>query len=139
MRKKFLPFLLAVLLTLCLVSPKSAEASDSVVITPQWTYLFVVTNSLSINASGLASMSSHMECTDDITKVVMNNYLQRYVDGSWTTFNSWSQTTYDSGAFWSKTYYVYEGYNYRLRTYFYAYQGSTPVESTYLTTAIQSY
>ncbi len=139
MKKRILLLLLALMFVFCLAFPQNAHAYDLGVVTPQWTYLNVVSTMLEINNSGLAIMSSEMNCSSAITKVVMSNYLQRYINGAWTSLASWSQTTYDNVAFWSKEYYVYQGYNYRLRTFFYAYQGSTVSESTYLTTSIQSY
>ena len=131
------------MLSLCI--PVGAAASedtnlDEPVMAPCWTYIHVVTTGLEISSSGKASMVSNIHCYDDsITKVVMNNYLQRYINGRWTTLKSWSKTTYDNDALWTKSYYVYKGYSYRLRTYFYAYNGSTIVESTSLTSGTQTY
>ena len=86
---------------------------------------------MDINSSGRASMNSTIIAySGTVDQVRMSNYLQRYLNGAWTTVNSWNQTTGGTSASWSKTYYVSSGYSYRLRTYFYMYDGSTIIEST---------
>ena len=142
MLKKFALSTLAILIILSLCIPIASASSDTTtnVIKPMWTYLQLVHNGLQIDSSGLATMVSEINCyTGTVNKVRMDNYLQRYINGSWTTLNSWSQTTYDTYDYWGTTYYVYQGYNYRLLTYFYAYNGNTLLESTSLTTGIKSY
>ena len=138
-----LSIVLIVMISMCIpvgvmAAPENTDTEP--IMAPCWTYIHFVINGLEISSSGLASMVSEIDCYDGaVNKVVMNNYLQRYVNGSWTTLHSWSQTTPDNNDLWMEDYYVYKGYNYRMRTYFYAYQGSTLVESTSLTSGIQYY
>jgi hypothetical protein len=130
-----------IILSLCIPAAAASSNSSSDVMKPMWTYLQLVHNGLDIDTStGQASMISEMYCyTGTINKVRMDNYLQRYINGAWTTLKSWSQTTNDDNGYWGTTYYVYQGYDYRLQTYFYAYSGNTLLESTSLTTGIKYY
>ena len=141
MLKRISLFLLVFLISLSLFIPVSfATDLDDPIVSPRWTYIHLVENGLTINSSGQAAMFSYMNCYQGtVDKIVMNNYLQRYVNGSWTTLNSWSKTTYGTSAEWIKSYYVTSGYIYRLRTYFYTYDGSNLIESTSLTSGIASY
>ena len=144
MFKKFLMLSLTILVALSLFVPTSALAASSSpntgTITPYWTYIHTVYDWMGIDSSGKASMVSDMDTySGSVTQVKMVNYLQRYQNSTWSTVNSWSQTTSGTYGYWSNTYYVYSGYNYRLLTYFYAYNGSTLVESTSLTSGTVYY
>jgi hypothetical protein len=119
---------------------KTTNSNGSGIYRPFWTYIQTVYNWMDINSSGKATMVSDMDTyTGTVTKVKMTNYLQRYQNGSWTTVNSWSQTTTGTYGYWSDTYYVYSGYNYRLLTHYYAYNGTTLLESTSLTSGTVYY
>jgi hypothetical protein len=141
MRKKVVCILLVIIMMLLWIPSGLADgkAKVNLDIQPMWTYINSVDNGLSINGSGAADMWSEANASSSITKIVMNNYLQRNVSGTWTTVTSWGQTTYDNYATWDHTYYVTSGYYYRLRTYFYFYIGSTVAESTYLTSPSDYY
>lgn len=141
MLKRITLFLLVLLVSLSLFVPVSfASDLDDFIVTPMWTYIHLVECGLNIDSGGQAAMVSYMNCYQGtVDKIVMNNYLQRYVNGSWTTVASWSKTTYGTSAEWLKSYYVTSGYLYRLRTYFYAYYGSSIIETTSLTSGIDSY
>jgi hypothetical protein len=145
MKKKLLLALLAFLLVLSICNPvlaleneeqstRSADGDYQIL----WTYINLVSNWMDISSSGQASMTSVIYAYSGVDKVVMNNYLQRLVNGSWTTVKNWSNTYYDDFGSWSQTWYVTSGYNYRLRTYFYAYDGSSS-ESTSLTSGTVYY
>jgi hypothetical protein len=144
MLKKVTLFTLAFLVALSLLIPVNALAetqkingTDSVM-SPQWTYINYVTNSLTINSSGKASMMSTIN-TYSATQVCMFNYLQRYQNGTWSAIQSWYSTTQGKFGVWTDSYYVYSGYNYRLLTYYYVYNGSSIVESTTLTSPTSYY
>jgi len=135
MFKKIIMLSLLMISVLCLLISRAFAAPDnsntSELMQPEWTYLYYVTNYFDIDASGEALMDSQMQVYDGYAdNVKMNNYLQRYNNGSWTTVKSWSQSTDGTYAFWSGSYYVYEGYYYRLYTYYYVYHGSTLLEYT---------
>ena len=135
MLKKIIILALVLISVLGIWAPIASAASGnsytSELLQPLWTYLYYVTDYFDIDASGKAIMDSQMETYDGyVDNIKMNNYLQRYVNGTWTTVKSWSQSTDGTYAFWSGSYYVYEGYCYRLYTYYYAYNGSTLLEYT---------
>lgn len=130
MLKKSLVILLTLLITLSFCSVAHAaqntainndeKGEDQVL----WTYIWVVTNWMDINAYGQASMASTIRAYDGVERVMMNNSLQKLAeDGTWTTVKRWSNTYYDNEGSWMQTWYVMSGYNYRLRTYFYAFDG----------------
>lgn len=139
MLKKSLYLLIAILLLMCFFTSAYAETDISnssgadVIIQPCWTYISTITNWMGIDSSGKASMISNIDAYDGVDQVTMYNYLQKYVNGVWVNVKSWSSGYWGSSGFWGQTWYVAHGYTYRLRTYFYAYNGSD-CESTYLTT-----
>jgi hypothetical protein len=138
--KRFVVIALSLVLIMGLWIPKgesalAANAATDLIVQPYFTHINIATCGMDINSSGKASMSSTMIAYSSVDKVRLKNYLQRYDNGSWTTIKSWSQTTEGTRAFWSKTYYVNSGYYYRLKTYFYTYNGSTIIESTSATSS----
>lgn len=135
MLKKTIILSLVLITIICLLTPIAfaapSNSNTTGVIQPEWTYLSYVTNYFDIDASGKAIMDSQIQTYNGYAdNVKMNSYLQYYINGSWTTVKSWSQSTGGTYAFWSNSYYIYEGYYYRLYTYYYAYHGSTLLEST---------
>lgn len=142
MFKKCLSVILILLAILCFGIQSSLAVSyvNNAGIQPLWTYIDTATNHLDINASGKASMSSQITADSNyVDNVTMNNYLQRNVNGSWTTVSSWSQNTASYYANWSKTYYVTSGYYYRLYTFYYVYDGSTFLEGTTVISSLVYY
>ncbi|MEZ4357495.1 MAG: hypothetical protein R2876_02535 [Eubacteriales bacterium] len=142
MFKKSLSLLLTILVLMCFCSSAyadttasndTAKAASNVsgdtliggggLIQPMWVYTFTTFNWMDINGSGQAAMVSNMTAYNGIDQVKMNNYLQKYDNGAWKTVKNWSATYPGTYGYWSKTYYVVSGYNYRLKTYFYAYEG----------------
>lgn len=144
MKKRLMQLFLVLILAICICvpsnSPALASAAPDVIYQPCFTYINYATCGMDINSSGKASMASTIVAySGTVDQVRMNNYLQRYQDGSWTTVKSWSQTTEGTIGVWAKSYYVTSGYNYRQKTYFYVYDGSTVIESTSLTSGIVYY
>ncbi len=142
--KKLFATLLVVSALVCSTAPAYAAKAESVnqdaaIVTPMWTYINSVMNWMDIDGSGKASMYASITAYSGVTSVKITSYLQRYQNGNWTSVNSWSQTFSGTTGTWTKEYYVYSGYNYRLLTYFYSYVGSTQVESTSLTSSIVYY
>jgi hypothetical protein len=107
-----------------------ADMSEDMIISPMFTYINDADCDLSISANGVASMDASIECGPSVNKIRIVPNLQRYSGGSWQTVESWSQYYYSNTADWSRTYNVTSGYTYRLYVYFYAYNGSTLLEST---------
>ncbi len=143
MLKKITLSLLTVLMALSILMPATALAegptvqSDSV-FSPNWTYIADIGDSLGIDSSGKAAMTSLIVAYSG-TSVSMINYLQRYENGSWTSVQGWSSSTQGTRGNWSNTYYVYSGYNYRLLTYFYVYNNGSLLESTSITSPTKYY
>jgi hypothetical protein len=138
MKRRLIVLTLCLVLVISLWTPLNTFASTSEAgsVQPYFTYISSVKNAFDISSSGNASMSSSIVTYNGtVDQVRMNNYLQRYNNGLWTTVNNWSQTTQGTSAAWSQSYYVSSGYSYRLRTYFYAYDGSTIIESTSATSS----
>ncbi len=100
---------------------------------PRWTHFTTVVGDLDITSSGkataLATVSANKSKVDKV-KVTCN--LQRFESGSWKTVKSWSEES-DADAphvvMLQKTYYVVEGYSYRIEVKSKAYQGGTLQES----------
>jgi len=97
----------------------------------RFTYIVSVDANLNISA-GSAAMSAEIVCVPSVDSCRISAYLQRYVNGAWVTLQNWSQNYGTYYGSWSNSYGVTSGYNYRLRVYFYAYDGDIR-ESTYLT------
>ena len=96
----------------------------------KYTYISNATTSLSIKR-GLATITNSISCYSVVDRIEVSTYLQKNVDGVWTTLQHWTDTEYDDDYVGSHSYYVVSGYNYRALTYFYAYDGEQS-ESTYL-------
>ena len=139
MRKKLTFLLTTIILVATLVSPVNAadNSASSQIITvspPEAQALATYTSidyaycTLSIDYNGCASVYNRIVCDSNVDKIVISSYLQRY-DGGWKTVKNWRQTTYASSASMSKYMFVSQGYSYRVKTYFYAYDGSS-VETT---------
>lgn len=115
MRNKSICFILAFALILCILPSVSASSS----IQPRYTAILYFNHNLSIDSSGLATCSGKVEAKANLpTKLIIK--LQRYSNGTWTTIKSWE----DTGDFYvrlSKTYYVADGYSYRVYVEGYVY------------------
>jgi hypothetical protein len=116
----------------------SAADANDFEITPQWTLIMHVSNGLSIDNWGKASMVSHISAYDGVERVRISPYLERYENGTWVTVKNWSQDYEGNMALWTKDWYVNKGFNYRLTTFFYAYKGASQ-ESTILVSGTQFY
>lgn len=138
--KRKLAFLITLILVFAtFVSPAHAadNSSSSPVITAappeaqaavRYTYINYAYSTISISGSGIASVYNRISCSTSVDKVVMSCYIQKY-DNGWKTVAHWRDTVYSYSGSSSHATYVYSGYTYRVRTYFYAYVGSV-YEST---------
>ena len=98
----------------------------------------IVTNGLNINPNGQANMVSFISAYSGVESVSITAYLQRQKDNTWVTVRNWSQDYEGTKGYWSESWYVNKGYNYRLMTFFYAYAEGDQ-ESTYLISGTQYY
>lgn len=104
--------LIAIVLSLMALS---AGAESETVIMPRYSYVDILTSSLSINKNtGLttcnATSSYHGGASQKLTCK-----LQRYDGSTWTTVKTWTKTSTMSVNI-AQQYAVYSGYTYRLRT-----------------------
>jgi hypothetical protein len=132
-------FVVVVLLALSVLFPASALAASDGVMSPMFTYISSVDSNLSISSSGTATVSASIICYSSVDSTSVSSYLQRYSGGTWNTIKSWSGSDDDATANMYGTYAVTSGYNYRVRSYFYAYVNGSVVESTSRTTGTLYY
>ena len=127
--KKLLTIVLIVAL-LCSVSITGyAEDSNELKEKPpeigmKMTYISNAYTSLSISSNGRSNSYAMMNAYSGIDSVRISMYLQRY-DNGWKTVKHWAQNFTGTTGSLSKNWYVMSGYEYRVFTYFYAYNGSS--------------
>jgi len=114
--KKVLVVLLAVVLVVAFASTAYAAVPM-----PMYTYISDADADLDI-ISGTAYCDVEMVSSGTSSRV--SAYLQRYSGGSWSTVKHWSRNYADGDFYWSASYSVSSGYNYRLKAYCYAYYGN---------------
>ena len=126
MFKKAVILFLSTFLVLCTFSFAGAAVESELAfepgISPQWTLINRVSNTLSIDSNGLASMTSFISAYDGVESVRISAFLQRNEGNSWSTVNSWTENYDGTLGYWSGNWYVTKG-NYRLVTFFWAYAG----------------
>ena len=87
------------------------------------TYIMNLYTSLSISSNGRSNSYAKMNAYPGVDSVRISMYLQRY-DNGWKTVKHWVKNFSGTTGTLSKNWYVMSGYEYRVRTYFYAYDGS---------------
>lgn len=87
------------------------------------TYIHAVVTALSIGPWGLSTSNSYIIAYSNVYKVRISMYLQKY-DNGWKTVKHWAKNYYDTTGQLVKDWYVVSGYNYRVKTYYYAYDGN---------------
>lgn len=87
------------------------------------TYITSVYTSLSISSGGLSNSYADMTAYPGVDSVRISMHLQRY-DNGWKTVQHWAQDFNGTMGSLSRNWYVTSGYNYRVLTYFYAYDGT---------------
>ena len=98
----------------------------------KWNYISSVSVALNITSAGKAEMDATMVAYSSVNKCKIVSKLQRYTGGQWKDVKEWTYTSNKRTAYWSDYWYVTSGYTYRLLCNFYAYNGSTLLESTQL-------
>jgi hypothetical protein len=139
--KKIFILCMTLMFLLCifgLASVAGQEMDHESVISLRWTLIHRVSNGLSIDSNGQASMTSFISAYSGVERVRITAHLQRQENDTWVTVKNWSQDYEGTSALWTKTWYVNKGYNYRLMTFFYAYAGDDQ-ESTFLISGSQYY
>ncbi len=141
MKKRIFTLIVCIILLLSCLMPMQALAADEDdlqinLVTPMLVYITTATSSFDISG-GVAYMGSSMTASG-VDKLRLTNYLQKYINGSWSTVTSWSKTVSGNSVSLSSSYSVTSG-TYRVRSYFYAYIDDVVVDSTLITPASDSY
>lgn len=113
--KKFICMCFLVLIAV--FSPVPAYAADGTensgaqgVITPQFTYISLLSPGLSINSSGKATCIGLASAYDSSHTTILTVELQKYTGSGWSTIKSWSaSSTGTSVAVVEENYYVVYG------------------------------
>ena len=100
---------------------------------PRWSYFTTVVGDLDISSSGKATAMATVSANKSmVDKVTVTCNLQRFENSSWKTVKSWSEES-DADTphvvMMEKTYYVVEGYSYRIEVKSKAYMDGALKES----------
>lgn len=100
---------------------------------PRWSYFTTVVGDLDISSSGKATAMATVSANKSkVDKVKVTCNLQRFENSSWKTVKSWSEESdVDTPhvVMMEKTYYVVEGYSYRIQVHSKAYMDGALKES----------
>ena len=100
---------------------------------PRWSYFTTVVGDLDISSSGKATAMATVSANKSkVDKVKVTCNLQRFENSSWKTVKSWSEESdadTPHGVMREKTYYVVEGYSYRIEVKSKAYMDGALKES----------
>lgn len=122
-KKRFLSAALGVLLLLTVSTPGAlamgeTSAAPESEMSVKYTYINQASTSLTISASGTATVYGYVQKTPAGKNIYLTSTLQRYSNGSWTDVKSWSKSSSSSSASILETYQVSSG-TYRVETYYY--------------------
>jgi len=121
--KRFLSVALSVLFLFTALTP-AALAAGEVSATPepmvsiQYVYINQASTSLTISASGTATVYGYVQRTPAGKNIFLTSTLQRFSNGSWSNVRSWSGSSTSSSATILETHQVTRG-TYRVKTYYY--------------------
>jgi len=103
--------------------PSEAQTEPSGEMGIMLTYISSTLTNLNIDTSGTADCVARIDAYDGVDKVTVSAYLEKY-DNGWSTVKHWTES--HSGTYYAliKSCSVTEGYLYRLRAYYYAYDGA---------------
>ncbi|MGL5711977.1 MAG: hypothetical protein ACRCXT_13655 [Paraclostridium sp.] len=90
---------------------------------PRYKYISSARSNISINSSGLATISCSALGVTGVNKIEMTSYLQQYKGGKWVNIASWSGSG-TNNCLVSKTKSVTKGYSYRVSAKIKAYKGT---------------
>ena len=75
-------------------------------------------------SGGKATATAKADGYGVVTKISTSMYLERYIDGAWKTYGSWTASVNGSFSAFQKTTPVSKGYNYRVKAVYYVYAGT---------------
>ena len=129
MKKKLMAMVLslvATLLFMCTVAAASPHVTGEKKLSNdkgvKLTLISSTLTNLVIDTTGKASCATRIDAYDGVDSVTISAYLQRY-DNGWKAVKQWSESSTGTYFVMQKTKYVTQGYLYRLRAYYYAYDG----------------
>lgn len=108
---------------------------DSISVTPYFAYINQANCTLSIT-NGVATVNGYISKTTSSTKLELTVTLQKYLNGNWTSVQSWSTTSTSAIASISKTYTVSRGTYRAVACYSAIGQSGTETSKTVSTTVI---
>lgn len=111
---------------------------EGTIITPYFTNISIFTNTFEISAGGKASVSSYL-LARDIDNLTIEVDLQQFKDGKWITIKSWIQSYKDISGGLGGSYYVLKGYIYRAVSKAMVYKNGVLLESTSVSSKMESY
>lgn len=136
MKYAFFKHFIVLLCVFSLVIPVSANTiyasveSDNIEIITQPLNLYISSTSENVSISnGVATCSSSIRATPNITEVIIVAKLQKYQNGSWVTQETFTEISYTYYGALSRTCIVDHGYSYRLVTTYQAVVNGVSVET----------
>ncbi|AEY64534.1 hypothetical protein [Clostridium sp. BNL1100] len=133
MKYGFHKYFIVLLCAFCLVIPLSASsayASDDMEIGAQPLSLYISSTSENVSISdGIATCSSSVRATTNVTEVIIEAKLQKYQNNSWVTQETFTEISYTYYGALSRTCAVDHGYSYRLVTTYQAVINGVSVET----------
>ncbi len=133
MKYGFHKYCSVLLCAFCLAVPVSANityAADNSEIVSQPLNLYISSTSENVSISdGIATCSSSIRSTTNVTEVIIEAKLQKYQNNSWVTQETFTEISYTYYGALSRTCAVDHGYSYRLVTTYQAVINGSSVET----------
>jgi hypothetical protein len=106
-------------------SSNDGKISDGFIVSPMMMYISRTITGITIGTYGETTASGSVTGYQGITdEVWIYLYLERYINGSWQTFESWSRTFNNYYGYLQGNDVVPHGYYYRVKGSYYAFSGS---------------
>lgn len=126
MKKKILSILLVLV---CLVSVLSLpvyaadDPDDEGIITPYWTNIASISNTITVSGSS-AECSYYIRAYTNVAKITVNSTLERYINGDWSSVYPHSKTYNTFYGMYNFTVSINSSYSHRLNSTFRVYDAS---------------
>jgi hypothetical protein len=123
LKKRFLSAVVSALFLFIALTPAAlaageARAMPEPMASIQYVYINQASTSLTISASGTATVYGYVQRTPAGKNIYLTSTLQRFSNGSWSNVRSWSNSSTSSSATILETHQVTRG-TYRVETYYY--------------------
>lgn len=114
MRKRIIQVVLFVSIFCITVLPTYAtDRNEAIIIRPYWTEISQFNNSFNITSSGRADIESTL-IAFDVDNIGIEAHLQQFINGSWVTIKTWTETSQNTICRALGKWYVQKGYYYRI-------------------------